>query len=752
MWIATLDLVIRTEYLDENWQTLSSQPPDPAGQIFADHLSKNLDEYARDFPVFSELQAIAHWTALAHWIHQADLPLEPALWVTQSVEVYDSPKTTPAITVSQTDTKGNITRVMTIWGGVDLSMDISIQPASNAVKSKLSDLIDVIKRRMGIGKREVSQDDIVFGFVSSFGPQSQLVKKIDFEISPPLSLVYTDNEWLLNLPRLKRYGQAENSYFLFQAPSADAPIVLTFAGSDSRNNTPVFINRHAGLRLQEFSDGFVLTKGEFISDGQFSYVENQQAIFDSDGRILSDALDSSFPVNYEYKNGQLINIHHLSDDSYVNLEYNSGNLQKIQATSGAPVQFEYENDRITTIKTNEQVIQFFEYNLQGLLAKEFAPNNLLLRETRYDALGRILFQWQDGAGTLYDWQQGGQTRLTSGSALNFWRFASENDLEELNIALRLAEHSAIEHLVFARQVGNDVVILADKRSFRLPAYLLQNPETFRKKLSGLLDVRPGARVLISTGNLDSISFQSLFPLATPITVETLNEKRVWENLDFLMRPIIFTEQNSALLNGVPLSSELEKVRLPASGVRSWIDINGIEFREGIDGIILGHGFSSQQLDGQKMVEALSTKQSVLLVIAHGDEQKIYQPDGTEFTPDDLSDTQKLAVAAQKPLVILLSCNTGSQLDEQNSFSQKLLELGPRMVVAPNGNVRPEDASEILNYFLQAARNRDPVDAILSAIRKVYPNWLLRKDDNPDGKDYFFQFRTENNPPRKEIGT
>jgi len=113
MSITALSLSVDTEYLDANWQTSKSQPPDPAGQAFAAHLTNHYDEYAGEFLVFNDLKALARWTALAHWLQQADLPIQPELWLTDLPSPYsDAPLTTPAITATRQSEQGNFIQTL----------------------------------------------------------------------------------------------------------------------------------------------------------------------------------------------------------------------------------------------------------------------------------------------------------------------------------------------------------------------------------------------------------------------------------------------------------------------------------------------------------------------------------------------------------------------------------------------------------------------------------------------------------------
>lgn len=734
MTIAALDLAVQTEYLDANWQTLAEQPPDPAGQAFAAHLGNNLSAYAREYPVFDELQTLAHWTALAHWLYQANLPIQPALWLTQSPQAFTSaPSTTPAITVSRQSERGNILYTISVWGGVDLGMKPVIQPASAVTKNRLKSLNDKFRAAIGSGRAQISEPGLALAPVTPISLERGLVAQVELPLSVPLSLSYTGTDWQVRVSRLNRYGTGENSYFLYDSPLLENPIVLTYSGQDKQSGAQVFTNRETGLWMAEYSNRWVLTRGEFQPDGKFSYIEGQEAHFDPDGQPLFDALNGEM-VEYSHKNGQLASIIR-QPEGQVNFDYDGNRLREVRSEAGQRVIFQYHNDFLMSLSADGKDFLSFEYDELGRLTREMGANGQALRETTYDALGQVLFQWQDGNGVLYDWQASGGLRLYSGAALAAWRGASSGDLSEMKIALRLVRHPAVQHLVFARQVGNDVVILADERSFRLPAYLLQNPTAFRRKLNGLLDVKPGERVLVSTGNLTGVSFQSLFADAMPLTIETVDEARVSVNLDRLNTPVLFTLNASVILNGLPKSpDELQKIGLDIKKFSLW---EGQQSK--FDLIVSQAGFPSVALRDRHLIDSLGNKRSILVVVAHGDEQRMYQPDGKFFDPGALTESEKQSIAQNQPLVILLSCNTGTVPPGEKSLSQKMLDLGAQLVISPNGNLPVTDASEILTQFLKNAQTMDALQAIQDAIRRIYPDLLIPSDD---GLDHFFQIRTE----------
>lgn len=156
---------------------------------------------------------------------------------------------------------------------------------------------------------------------------------------------------------------------------------------------------------------------------------------------------------------------------------------------------------------------------------------------------------------------------------------------------------------------------------------------------------------------------------------------------------------------------------------------------------------------EQIQSALTTSSSVLVVVAHSDGNQIYLPDGTTFNPASLSPEAISAISKQRPLIIFLSCDTATPINGSPSLAQRLLDLGqpdlgPRMVIAPNGKLTAEFANRLLQEFFQNLQSDpDALKSFRQALRSVYPDGLIPGND--DGLDHFFQFLTQENPFQQE---
>lgn len=747
MMITSLSLQVETEYLNSQWETLDAQPPDPAGKAFAAHLTDHYDEYAAEFPVFADLKALAHWTALAHWLKQADLPIEPELWLINSPNPYDAPLTTPAITVTEQRIEGNVEHTLMLWGGVDLGMELGIQPAKEATQSRLKGIVESFKARFAPVNITVSDPGLEFAALAPRKLQSGSAVNVPLPFEGSLQLSYSLSRRTVDTPYLQRLGTDENPYFLFRDPAQDFPVILHFAGHDVEHNTRIFVNRSKGWRLEEFADAYQLRLGRFESENGFSYDPSDFLLFDLHGKILQDARSG---IEYTYDSERLTHIKGGGLETKISWN-GDGTIDSIQYGDQSLV-FQFENNLLVTLADQAEVLsRKFEYDEQGRLTREYDGQGNIRRMIRYDSRGRLLYQLEGGKASLYDWRPNGSVRLYSGASLIPWQAADHQALEELRTILRVRQNARvkdkIDHILFARRVPEtgQVIILTNDRTYTVAESALQNPERLRSKLASLLrEANAGDRVLISTGNMDDVNFQSLFPQAISLTVEKIDEQRILKNLENLSSALPFSTETAAIINGIPLPEQLGNVHLPTENSEAW---NGLQ--EEFNILIGQAGFIDFARPGSaiQIQSSLSSRSSVLIVVAHSDGFRLYLPDGTPFAIEELSEEQKRDIAQQAPFVVLFSCDTAA-LNGGSSFSQKLLDLNARMVVAPNGKLPVDGAYEILKAFLaNPKRNTDALEALHEAIRKIYPDGLLPGKDGR--RDSFFKFQVKKLSPTLE---
>jgi len=398
---------------------------------------------------------------------------------------------------------------------------------------------------------------------------------------------------------------------------------------------------------------------------------------------------------------------------------------------------------------NDQSIRKFTYNVSGKLTSEIGANGSMERVIHYDtdgADGRVLYQIENNSPVLYDWRDDGTLTQISGKALLPWQNAATKDLEDLKVMFRLRREGLTEQMLFTRQLGDKIVVMANGQSYTLPAGMLQSPTVLRRKLATVLGQsdKPGEMVLISGGNIQGIAFQSLFKNSIVLTAETVDEVRIHNNVELLRKTSQgFDSQNASMINAIPKPEEAETVR---SRRGLWYVESDNEASQtwwsSFDELIAQPAIAipARPATNEQVGKALSEDLSVLIVVAHSDGKDIYLPNGIKFNPENLSPEEKVQIAQKKPFIILLSCDTAAPLGEDTSFAQKLLETGPRVVIAPNGKLKVSDAYDVLRYFLEDPLSKtDALQSFFKAIKKVYPDLLI---PNEDGADHSFEFHVQ----------
>lgn len=727
MVITEAGLEVKTEYLDANWQTATSQPPDPAGQAFAAHLSQRLDDYAVEYPIFHDLQAAARWTALAHWLKQANLPINPALWLEQTPAVYATPKETPAITATQTSADG--THIWTVWGGVTLEMQPETRPISQQSQNRLQKVAAQFARLLK-GVQPADADGLALAPVSPLRALPITPATVMLEKSIGLKMAWEGQAWQIQIPRLKRVGQAENSFFYLQNWKEGESLVLTYGGFDTRTQASVFINREAGLWLEETPQGFQLQGGRFENDGTFSYPENGQPdLFNAQGQALTL---KRLGLTYSYQDGNLTWVE--QNSQRVEFFYTGEQLQRARSTAGEETRLQWQGGRLTGSSSGVSFSQSFTYDDAGRLTAAAASDGSW-RKMVYDSQGELSAVFQNGEGMLLR-HVGGALSALRGPALETWKNADATTLNDLYTAWELRPQTG--HVLFARQVGDEVLVLADERSFHAPKSLLSNPAALRRKLSEALEPQPGEQVLLSVSGVEAVNFHLLFPKALTLTVEKMDEARVARNLALLEQIPRFDSASGRALNGLPQTHQAAAAGLAPDDGEAW-NTERLNLDEAL------RGYLPDLPPGESVLtRALSEKPLVLLVVAHSDGQEIFFPDGSRFSPEALSEEQRQAIRAQSPLVILLSCDTGLVIPGQKSLAQKMLELGPRMVVAPNGKLDAAKATEIVKFFLTFSSRENALQAIFRAIWQVFPDGLWENK-------FFFDFRVQQNERNAQNG-
>ena len=98
---------------------------DQHAEYFAAHMTRHYDAYARSFPVFAELKSLTNLVALAKWLAEPGIQADFD-WLEAFAAPFDTPETTPSLTVSEARRSRSGDRVqvrkISVFGGVDLAV------------------------------------------------------------------------------------------------------------------------------------------------------------------------------------------------------------------------------------------------------------------------------------------------------------------------------------------------------------------------------------------------------------------------------------------------------------------------------------------------------------------------------------------------------------------------------------------------------------------------------------------------------
>ena len=194
---------------------------------------------------------------------------------------------------------------------------------------------------------------------------------------------------------------------------------------------------------------------------------------------------------------------------------------------------------------------------------------------RLDSSGRVSVAWQVKQGTpsvvLYDWSGGESAQEYSGDALLPWRDALDQTLEELKTILRLQKRiPEFAQVLFAREVGDKLLVLFTDQTYSLPKSILSTPANLRASLSGISKQAAGAKyVLVSPGEASGVDFGALFPGALPLYIEGMDENQIVKNITSLREPHKSRDGTGSIINGIPLPDQLEAVGLQGQDPKIW---------------------------------------------------------------------------------------------------------------------------------------------------------------------------------------
>lgn len=757
--IQSVTLEVQTEYLDENWQTLPNQPPDPAGQAFAAQLSTHYAEYAAEFPVLAELEALARWSALAHWFKDAQISAANSALLAAPIQPYETPDQTPAITVTRnyTSTTGDTTWIQTLllWGGVDLSLQniyVQAAPAELGLVEQPAQAWQQSAGRTAHSTTNGIEQQVSGAALAPAARNFTYTPPLPFETTlgspePVFELRYQSGAqptpglfagWQLRRRRLTfsdlrqaipNSTETIPTSVVMEAPGGQA-VELLFDSYFTQANEPIYENRAAGWLGIRQADGYLVQQVTFHGDGQYSYDHDLWMKFALDGQISEWAYAAGQKLTYTYADGRLLEAagpggklvfqynpatQQLSDmllfgtDQGVRLVYNAqGQLIAIESRAGQQLgEFGYDGSQFISSVAgfNEPAPLLIALDDQGHVSAL----------TRGDTID-IYAQAGDFSQQIYRMDAKAQVLLKAAGA------DAPAELGRLATVVRLSQmRQGVDHVAYLRKLAGQVMLIWDGLVFSLQVDALKNAEQLKEALKALpLNLQENEHVLVADGDAQMTLFWEGLPEYGWLSSEALDEMQLAGNLTSLAEATVLTPQNTRIILAVPSGAdELRQAQLDPAEAGRWQGqaeaYKQIAGQGGFDYAATG-GNTGLTL-AQQIELALANTANVLIVVGHSDGQRIYLPDGASFSPADVSPEVAAAIEKNRPAVILFSCQT-SKITNAPSLAKKLLDLGARLVIAPEKNIPVTLTRDVLStLFKYSAQGANIVDAMIQTLRQ-----------------------------------
>lgn len=406
---------------------------DPEAEVFAEHFTRQYEDFARENPIYAELKQVTQAVALAKWMKQQNIPVD---WnfVRLYAGSYSTPDTTPAayseLTERVSDGMRTGIRKVNTFGGVDMSLQFQVQKTAEAEKFHN----EIIKESSTAQK----QGQLSFSFKSSNrelkgialpGTQEREISTYSLTESEAGRCLDVSAE-VAQLPGLARYYNSSHneptelgfswSQLLprleFESASQDGRTpYLSVAGDDSTNVMVqrFFLHNQFGLGSERFVDhfvdqdikriGFAPEKSRTIyrglypeKDGTYRLIFNsrQEAIFDAKGNLRA-ILKPDSKALYDYdQDSHLISIRlsHDNKEEQLHFEFDvKGRLVSSSAADGARAKYDYdEAGNLGSVNCSGRT-SIYRYNEKRLLVQVSIDGELVV-ENSYDEMGRLLKQ------------------------------------------------------------------------------------------------------------------------------------------------------------------------------------------------------------------------------------------------------------------------------------------------------------------------------------------------------------------------
>lgn len=260
------------------------------------------------------------------------------------------------------------------------------------------------------------------------------------------------------------------------------------------------------------------------------------------------------------------------------------------------------------------------------------------------------------------------------------------------------------------------------------------PDTgvFRKVISAMrsvLGLLCGSRepIVVLNGDHQEINYKKLLPNRVILRSRSSEVKNLPDRINEVQSRSEITPENTEIIGGIPASQSQLAAVLEGDDSKAreekardewdlWQGMNSA-WRKSVKRA----GFASNQGSDPKeaALEALQSKQNVIIIYAHSDGERIFfplpEPDGSVLSGADLEPV-KQQISTAKPIVYLLCCRTG-QASDVSRFARRLLEVGAAGVVAPQTDIQAHRSHRFFKLLLKIGRSLGPLLALRKAERR-----------------------------------
>ena len=359
----------------------------------------------------------------------------------------------------------------------------------------------------------------------------------------------------------------------------------------------------------------------------------------------------------------------------------------------------------------------FEKSFENLYPEsgvDRAPSSLARLETFANGLAKLKFGGLKVHRTLSDIPPAFQERVTSLKKL-LARTRGDFDPHAGAIQVHKDEGSGVTYVSFG--------------SSKHGGYTISIPRLFEK--SGLIRLLKAiARGIgiafgksdpftVINGDCQDLNFNDVLPDRIVYRTRSHRISGVDEKLRYLNTRNPLSKRNTQIVNGLPANSTQLNRLFPGTddwdvwepATLGWVEEakqSGLELQ------------SDQVPDASAFTKALTTKENVIVLVAHGDSKHLHFPDpapiGSRVGVKEL-EALKEEITRNGPVVYLFCCET-AKIEDFSNITQALLDNGVRSVVSPQTTLNAVRSLELFSNFVELAQLHSPEAALRDAQNKT----------------------------------